>query len=591
MTRSAALAWLAGLALACAGPRAPASAPSAPVAYVHPLDVPPLPETEPPLSGPPPVAGGTLLITRDGAHAVASDPDRDLVWVASLASPPSLVGRFALRAGDEPGRLAEDAHGRVHVALRGGGAIVSLDLAGRRVTRRREVCGAPRGLAVDGDLLHVACAGGELATLPAAGDGPMTVQHLLGDLRDVGVDADGLWVSRFRAAELLRIGVDGPVRHKPTPVVRADPAGRPASFVARVAWRAIADGRGGVWVLHQRHNESELYDNGFGTVPYYGREGAVLSAITRWSDDREAAGLVLPGHSLPVDVAALPTGELAVVFAGDRDLRLIRPDTAGSRPLGVITPLDGGQPIAVAHHPRVGVVVQLRAPASLAVIRAPGAVDGLEERVALGARFSDDPGHARFHAPTRLGIACASCHPEGGDDGHVYHFPRDGLRRTQPLTGGVLRGAPYHWRGELTTFEALLAQTLETRMGGEPASPAQVAQLAGWLDAIADLPGPSPRDEAASRRGAALFEDPEVGCATCHPGPRGTDGQAHDVGTGGRFVTPPLAGIAARAPYLHDGCAQTLEDRFTICHTEGHGRLDHLEPAQRADLVAYVRGR
>ncbi|MCB9598191.1 MAG: c-type cytochrome [Sandaracinaceae bacterium] len=91
--------------------------------------------------------------------------------------------------------------------------------------------------------------------------------------------------------------------------------------------------------------------------------------------------------------------------------------------------------------------------------------------------------------------------------------------------------------------------------------------------------------------GRAIFEDARTQCARCHAGPRGTDGRAHDVGTGGRFQTPPLSGLALRAPYLHDGCAQTLEDRLGRCHTRGHGRVDHLDPAARADLVAYLASR
>src|SRR5688572_2448281 len=33
---------------------------------------------------PPPITGGTLLVTKDGAFAIASDPDRDLVHVVDL---------------------------------------------------------------------------------------------------------------------------------------------------------------------------------------------------------------------------------------------------------------------------------------------------------------------------------------------------------------------------------------------------------------------------------------------------------------------------------------------------------------------------
>jgi cytochrome c peroxidase len=34
-----------------------------------------------------------------------------------------------------------------------------------------------------------------------------------------------------------------------------------------------------------------------------------------------------------------------------------------------------------------------------------------------------------------------------------------------------------------------------------------------------------------------------------------------DVGTGSALQVPSLHGLALRAPYMHDGCAETLLDR------------------------------
>ena len=92
-------------------------------------------------------------------------------------------------------------------------------------------------------------------------------------------------------------------------------------------------------------------------------------------------------------------------------------------------------------------------------------------------------------------------------------------------------------------------------------------------------------------RGRALFTSTEIGCADCHSGARGTDLRNHDVGTGGSFQTPPLAGLAQRAPYFHDGCARTIEERFDRCHTDGHGNVAELDEHERADLIAYLRSR
>src|SRR5688572_21384924 len=53
---------------------------------------------------PPPINGGTLLITRDGQRAIAADPDRDRIVVVDLATQ-DVIAKVALEAGDEPGRV------------------------------------------------------------------------------------------------------------------------------------------------------------------------------------------------------------------------------------------------------------------------------------------------------------------------------------------------------------------------------------------------------------------------------------------------------------------------------------------------------
>src|SRR5688572_23153720 len=86
----------------------------------------PPPGTEPQVSPvpPPPISGGTLIITRTDT-AVASDPERDQIWI-TLIEPDAAPVALALEKGDEPGRLVEDGNGKVHVALRSGGAIVTI---------------------------------------------------------------------------------------------------------------------------------------------------------------------------------------------------------------------------------------------------------------------------------------------------------------------------------------------------------------------------------------------------------------------------------------------------------------------------------
>jgi cytochrome c peroxidase len=53
----------------------------------------------------------------------------------------------------------------------------------------------------------------------------------------------------------------------------------------------------------------------------------------------------------------------------------------------------------------------------------------------------------------------------------------------------------------------------------------------------------------------------------------------------GRFKTPTLRGLAARAPYFHNGIAATLES--VVRHYERHLGFVFTDEA-RADLVAFL---
>ncbi|HEY6402259.1 MAG TPA: hypothetical protein VI479_12665, partial [Blastocatellia bacterium] len=53
----------------------------------------------------------------------------------------------------------------------------------------------------------------------------------------------------------------------------------------------------------------------------------------------------------------------------------------------------------------------------------------------------------------------------------------------------------------------------------------------------------------------------------------------------GRFKTPTLRALAARAPYFHNGVALTLED--VVRHYERHLGFVFMDQ-ERADLVAFL---
>jgi cytochrome c peroxidase len=117
-----------------------------------------------------------------------------------------------------------------------------------------------------------------------------------------------------------------------------------------------------------------------------------------------------------------------------------------------------------------------------------------------------------------------------------------------------------------------------------------VSALGEWLDGLPQERSVDEVELVASARGAELFNDPEVGCATCHTGAQFTDNQLHDVGTGGPFSTPTLLGVGLRQPLFHDGCAPSLDARFGACGGgDRHGKTSQLPLAQRQDLLTYLK--
>ncbi|NJK89542.1 MAG: c-type cytochrome [Myxococcales bacterium] len=121
----------------------------------------------------------------------------------------------------------------------------------------------------------------------------------------------------------------------------------------------------------------------------------------------------------------------------------------------------------------------------------------------------------------------------------------------------------------------------------------QVDRLGNWIDAQRAFRAVEAAPPA-EQRGRAIFERADVGCVTCHAGARLTGPGSHDVGTGGVFQVPTLEGLRYRAPYMHDGCADSLDARFRYPACGGgdrHGVTSHLSESELADLTAYLMSR
>lgn len=544
---------------------------------------------------PPPLSGGTLLILPDDRTAAASDPDHDVVWLADTVG--GTQGRsVALQAGDEPGRLAADGAGHLFVALRRGGAVATIDPVAGTVTAHRAVCPAPRGLAWDeaNAQLLVACEGGELVTLPAEGEATARRQ-LDADLRDVAVVGSRVYVTHFRTGATERVDAEGAAVQMPT--ARAL-GGR---GTGSTAWRAIASG-GALVTLSQivqpvtlgtSNTPSPNSADGYGQVgspetpvmprvtitPMEGgapfeaaltMSGLTIDVAARESQGRHRVAVASPGWAYGQGLPQVQEWE----FSGSPGEAVLVTSGIPSRVVRV-----EGQAVAVAYSRSGWLAVQTRAPGAIVI---GGRV------IPLYRDAVSDTGHDVFHATTPSGLACASCHPEGGDDGRVWSFEGIGRRRTPSLRGGIADTAPFHWDGDMRDMGHLMTSVFSARMGAGPIPAAQAAAVGRWIQTVPTVArAHGPADAIA--RGEALFRSAAVGCAGCHSGPKFTNNQTMDVGSGGRFQVPPLVGLAARAPYMHTGCAPTLRDRFSYaCGGSAHGNIAQLAGTQLDDLVAYL---
>lgn len=598
---------------------------------------------------PPAISGGTLTVLADSSLAVVADPERDRVSIVNLSSL-SLTQTIDLQSGDEPGRSVEDAQKHIHVALRGGGGVVTIDPVSGSVLDRRSVCKSPRGIAFESStgLLHVACSEGKLVSLPAAGGAAVRTLTLEADLRDVLVRGNELWVTRFKSAEVLRINsvgsLDKRMRIPQGQGVLTQPAKpdesngfvsnsqKPVTLEPGTAWRAVSNTAGGAVIVHQDAVADEIEvtaPSASGSAYGGGSDGTgcggiVKNVVTTVAPDGSSVSTKFNGAPLPVDVAVSADQQwVAVAHAGVQDFAaprpsLVFPDSGGFSSGGVAGPAafgggssisimsaanmnvgndcmfsEGGfvqEPVtAVAFTPNGMLLAQTREPAQLVVIKQ--LPFGESTVIALPGESRVDTGHDLFHRDAGGGIACASCHPEGGEDGRTWKFAGTGDRRTQPLHVGLRDTAPFHWNGDLPNVGSLMNEVFVGRMGGVRESAPRVSALSEWLFSL-KAPG-SIRDSSdeSALRGQALFRSAEVGCATCHAGDKLTNNTtvAIDTAAAKKLQVPSLVAVGYRAPFMHDGCAATLADRFDPkCGGNAHGNTSGLTDAQRGDLVAYL---
>jgi YVTN family beta-propeller protein len=235
-------------------------------------------------------------------------------------------------------------------------------------------------------------------------------------------------------------------------------------------------------------------------------------------------------------------------------------------------------------------------------------------RIVLGDGGLNDPIRRGERVFTKAGFtfqnqfSCRSCHPDGHVDGLSYDFDTSGigdnLLDNRSLMG-VAGTEPFKWNGKNPTLEVQCGPRFaKVLMRTDPIPEKELLDLTTYIKSL-------PPHRVATRsadgqltpsqeRGKAIFfatktpdgkEIPhERRCSTCHRPPLYTVRLSFDVGTGGMFDTPHLVGIAASAPYLHDGRAKTLEELWTTFNTNDlHGVSSYMNKIQLNDLIDYLK--
>lgn len=255
------------------------------------------------------------------------------------------------------------------------------------------------------------------------------------------------------------------------------------------------------------------------------------------------------------------------------------------------------------------------------------AIDTLPAEAALGRRIF----YNASDSTTSGGLACAGCHPEGRDDGFVWHeltkgpesqapifvgtaftvsarSPQEGgfARQTPMLAGRVDANGPYGWHAESETLvDRLKGGFTLHRWSSWGLSDRELAMRAKPLAAFirTGLVTP-PRQErpltAQEERGKALFLADSTQCSVCHtpntgytdrsatplrelPPPSGFDPDPNQA-----FKVPSLRFVEGTPPYYHDGHAATLDDVVNL-NNNRMGRTNHLSRDDRAALIAFLR--
>ncbi len=214
--------------------------------------------------------------------------------------------------------------------------------------------------------------------------------------------------------------------------------------------------------------------------------------------------------------------------------------------------------------------------------------DRLDDDIEYGRRLFFSAVDSRMSHPG-AGVSCSTCHFDGRTDGLTWTFV-DGVRQTPTLAGDVSLTAPITWSKSVDSVADEAMATSQDLMGGDDLYPEDAARIDAFVNSTRHVDiSTDDLNADAIARGAEIFHRDQVGCADCHTGAQGTDNEHHALYGLDAVNTPPLRGIAATAPYLHDGSMRTLAQLVDKLVDGSMGDTSSLTADEQADLVEYLK--
>lgn len=573
--------------------------------------------------------GSTIVLLSDGRLAVLN-PDQGSV---SFVDAQSLVVQATVDVGDEPTSMLQVASGRLLIATHRGGEVVAVDPATASVVGRRPVCTGPFGLAEapDKSWIGVTCEwGGSVQRLDPTLVDRTEIATGLRRPRGIVIAGETTIVTEFVGGHVVALH-EG--RRDQVSLVPSAAPYRPAltRMTANLAG-AILPAFDHLFVTHELVNHTgegdEAVADDYGTV--MNGTPKINAAVSRLRLEGESVSI--PPETPPVYsrfdksehafsgatalaasgdryllVAHLATNDVAVLdtTATDPAKRLVATYAVGNGPSGIA--VDDKAGVAYVDNAFDGSISKIdlkqsrdasapRHPPMLTLIRGLPSPYSVEAQA--GRKLFNDATNGHV-TPSRV-VACASCHPGGGEDGLVWFMQTENIplkrRRTPHLANAHSATAPFHWDAQFPTMSDLVRHTVTDLMAGDGLL-VESETVQAYIDEMVKPPLAPPQDGNSVERGRILFQG-RAGCVTCHIGELQTDRLRHAVlspesmSSDDAFAfadTPALRGLFFRAPFFHDGRSSDLHDLLTRSDARGHGQVDGLTNAEVDDLVTYLK--